>query len=722
MRLRAVATVTAALFVCVHAAREPDLTNTRVHVPWSDFQRIVDRLMGARAQRPTDTLYAPVDYAVAACRLEGNVVDRTSAQLTARVTVHVLPGRDIVRGGWALVPLGRVRGATAVLERVLVDGAPASVDQQDDAYYLLLPKTGVYTVDMRYHCPLKASEGSFELQVNLPGAVAASLDFLVPGRHAEIQVNGTRRDAAFSREGTRVTTAIPGAMSTLRVSYTPLEEPDEAGEAAQMTPKVFAETGLLVGIKENRITYRCRVDYEIWHRKRTSFALLLPDTFPVENITGPGLAQWDITATDSGQLLSVKTSYAPEREWSLTVDYSQKLETAEALLTVPVPRVLDVNRESGSIAVQASPTMEVSTGDSSSQVSSVAPSELPSWLRNESGILMRLKYNRRPFRLDLAVKRHKDMPVLVAVADEALFTVLQSREGYRVAKYRYFIRNNQKQYLRVAMPEQWALWSALIDGRAVMPATADSADAVLLPLKKSSGEQDEGFTLELVYWNADKAMGRGGAASVPTPVIDINCQKTNLELWVPQRYRYRIKPEGFEATGYFSSGRLSSEQQAWDSGAATRRQRLRRDYVPVQSNTFMMAKKGKALALPVEIEIPKDGVVKRFSRGLTVAGEKAGLRVRYRKAMPGIQKFVAVGFWLTVVTIAFASTRSVLRAWGRERVRGTVIASVAAVFALMFVNVVAHADAEWLFSSAVLSAGCAFLGQLAFESRKEARS
>ncbi len=719
-RACAVAVLVWATAVVAATPRNPDLSNTRVNVPWSDFKRIVDRIMGAHGPSGPDTVFAPQDYAISSCTVQGRVTDRSSARFTARATLHVLPGTQLLRNGWVQVPLGQsARGSGAVLEQVNVDGSAASVSSHEGQYVLTVAKAGVYQVDLRYHCPLKAGEGSYELQLDLPSAVATSVDFLVPGRRAEIRLNGTRRDTETAREGTRLRTALPPAAGTLRIAYTPLEEPDEAGDAAQMTPKVFASTGLLVGIRENRVTYRYRVDYEIWHQKRTAFSLLLPDTFAVENISGPGLAQWDITATDSGQLLSVTTSYAPERTWPLSVDFSQKLESAEAVLSVPVPRVLGVNRESGCVAVQASATMEVATGDSTAQVSSVAPSELPSWLRSESDILMRMKYNRRPFRLDLSVKRHKDMPVLVAVADEALYTVLQSTEGYRLAKFRYYIRNNQKQYLRVAMPQQWELWSALIDGRAVMPATGDSAGVVLLPLKKSAGDGDEGFTLELVFWNADRRMKRGGRFQVPAPLIDINCQKTNLEVWVPRRYAYRFKPDGFEQTSSFSSERLSSDSPGtWSSTRQTNR-KLRRDYVPAQSNTFMLARKGKALALPVEIEVPKDGVVKRFSRGLTVAGERASLRVAYRKAMPWARKLVAFGFWLAAVAIAFASARHVLTVWGRERVRGTIAASVVAVCILMFVNWVSHAGGEWLLTGAILAAGCAVLARLAGESRKE---
>jgi len=86
--------------------------------------------------------------------------------------------------------------------------------------------------------------------------------------------------------------------------------------------------------------------------------------------------------------------------------------------------------------------------------------------------------------------------------------------------------------------------------------------------------------------------------------------------------------------------------------------------------------------------------------------------------MPWVQRLVAFGFWLTVVAIAFVTARHAIRSWGRQRVRGTLIASLSAVLALMLVNAVAHTGAQWLSLSAVAPAGCAALGQLAGESGK----
>jgi hypothetical protein len=479
-----------------------------------------------------------------------------------------------------------------------------------------------------------------------------------------------------------------------------------------MAPKVFASTGLLVDIKENRVNYRYRVDYQIWHEKRSTFSISLPDTNPIENVTGAGLSEWKVNQTDSGAVLVARTSFSPDRAYRLTVEFSSKLETVESTVAIPVLRVLDVNRESGFVAVQASQTMEVFADASMSNLTAVAARELPDWLQAEREVLMRLKYNRPPYTLTLAIRRHKDMPVLVAIADEALFTGLMTRNGYSLAKYRYFIRNNHKQYLRLHMSEEWRLWSALIDGEAVMPASAESASDVLIPLKKmSQTDEGSGFTLELVYWREARKMGFAGKIVFETPVIDMNCQQMNGELWMPDRYRYARFGGALENVRDYTSTYLASSQPQ----VKTRRRSL----MPVQSNTFALGTKGKTMSLPVEIEIPRGGVRLLFSKKLTIAGEEGNLTFRFRKRVPGMRRVGGFVLWALTLLLTFLACRHMFLNYKEHRIWPLAAGLVLAVVVLAVVNLILGIGAPGLLRTAVIGALCATLAHLGRTRAKE---
>lgn len=709
--------------VCGLQARRgtaPSLDDSRVHIPWKDFKEIVDELSATVKVGPSDTVFAPEPFVISEVTCKGVVVDNNAARMTAKAAITVLPSQALRDNGWVEIPVGSAASGAGQLERVTVNGTPASVKSDRGRHVLLLSRTGTYTVSLDYYTPVRRSEGTHELHVHLPKAAAISLDLLIPGIRAEVEVGGKKRQARVSAAGTRFEGPVASA-SPLRLRYTPSADSEGNQDDIAMTPKVFANTSMLVGIKENRIKYRYRVDYEIWHKKRSSFSVLLPDTAPIENIHGAGLASWDATDTDSGQLVVVKTSFSPDRAWSFTMEFSQKLTTASATIRVPAPRVLDVNRESGHLAVQASETMEVFAGDSTLNVSGVAPAALPSWLQSQKDVLLRYKYNRRPFRLVLDVRRHQDMPVLVAVADEALFTVLATEQGHLLAKYRYKIRNNQKQYLRVTMPEGWVLWSSLIDGRAVMPASTEVEGDVLVPLRKmGAGESEESFVLELVYWKKNRRMGPMGRLRLACPVVDVNCQKINGKVYVPRRHKYG-KPGGdFEKTGHLS-GTLS------DQPTVTYTRRNDSTRMPAQSmvfsNTMVTKSSGKrAVALPVEIEVPHEGRAIAVTRSLTVAGEEVSLSLGYRREAAWLARAIGFLLWLLSMAVAYVMCRDIVENWGTAPMRGTIVSGFVAVFVMSLLAQWANGMGLATFWCSLLVGVLALLAFAANPARKEAAS
>jgi hypothetical protein len=303
------------------------------------------------------------------------------------------------------------------------------------------------------------------------------------------------------------------------------------------------------------------------------------------------------------------------------------------------------------------------------------------------------------------------MPVLVAIADEALFSAVVTRDGYSLAKFRYFIRNNHKQYLRLHMPAAWKLWSALIDGRAVMPASSDSITDVLIPLKKmSQTDEGTGFTLELVYWHEGRKLGLFGSIPFVAPVIDINCQQTQGDLWLPRDFAYG-KTGGTlrKVTGYRSKY-LSASTQERDADEYRS--------IPAQSNTFALSKQGTMVSLPVEIEIPQTGTLLRFTKPLTVAGEKTGVTVGYRFTLPWLRTAAALTLWAVVLLTAFAACRGALAEGSPGRAWPAALAGLCGLVTLCLIDAWLRLGAPALIRTAILGALLAFLSHLG-KNRKE---
>ena len=104
-----------------------------------------------------------------------------------------------------------------------------------------------------------------------------------------------------------------------------------------------------------------------------------------------------------------------------------------------------------------------------------------------------------PRALSLDVARYTPQAVLIASIEEARYDVLLDEDGKALVRARYAVRNNQRAFLAVRLPEGATLWSAAVAGRPLRPGL-DQNGAVLLTLEKGrSGEEAPAFAVELTY-------------------------------------------------------------------------------------------------------------------------------------------------------------------------------------------------------------------------------
>ncbi len=655
-------------------AKSIDLTDTRIDLPWKEFKGILDKVSEPVNKPLPDTLLPTTEYHISTATISGTVIDRKIASFTVSVEVVVPFSTTLKQNGWVTIPIGTIQNGNyskGVLEKAQLNGAEVPVNSQDGNLQVLVSKPGTHVLKVFYYCPIINEEGNYKIAFSVPRAASAQLELTIPKMKADLWINGSKRVTKLTNDGTLFNSVI-SLEEELLIRYSQIGEDfssDETGTS--VLPKSFATSGLLVTIKENRINYQYRVDYQIWHQKRNRFSIQLPDSLQIENVQGTGISEWKVEQNDSGAILNVYTTFTPDRSYTINMEFNQKLKTVESIVQVPVLTILDVNRENGYISVNATEAIEVFADEDQENLTDADPDELPEWLQTNNEVLMHYKYTRTPYQLSLQIKRHKDVPVLVAIADEASFTGVMTSAGYSLVKFQYFIRNNHKQYLKVSMAQGWELWSALIDGDAVMPASGENGNEVLLPLKKlSKTEEGAGFILELVYWNQQKKFGFSGNYRFETPVIDINCQKLNGELFLPEKYGYKGFKGSIQKVDTYSNRYLNS---SWKSEA------------PSVQRQFQNRVKGNAMSLPVEIEIPSQGIPLRFEKSLTIAGEKSDISFRYGKKILWPAHIVTVGLWLVLFAISFYTALSIIR---KRTIISVIIKSVSALIGISILFVI----------------------------------
>ncbi|HVQ28672.1 MAG TPA: hypothetical protein VMV21_03785, partial [Vicinamibacteria bacterium] len=164
-----------------------------------------------------------------------------------------------------------------------------------------------------------------------------------------------------------------------------------------------------------------------------------------------------------------------------------------------------------------------------------------------------------------AVTRYTPQAVLVAIIEEARYQTLLTEDGKSLVRARYAVRNNQRTFLAVTLPEGGALWSAAISGRPVRPGRSPEG-ALLLPLEKTrAGEEAPAFVAEIVYFQRGPAWSDRGHVALPLPALDLPVSRTGVEVRYSPRFRLTPEAGAFREEAY-EGPRLQALEGA---GAAT---------------------------------------------------------------------------------------------------------------------------------------------------------
>jgi len=134
--------------------------------------------------------------------------------------------------------------------------------------------------------------------------------------------------------------------------------------------------------------------------------------------------------------------------------------------------------------------------------------------------------------------------------EEARYHVLLSKEGKTLVEAQYAIRNNQRNFLKVTLPANAAVWSASLAGNPVRPGRSPDG-SLLLPLEKArAGEEAPLFTVEVFYLVRDSAWVEKGKATLALPALDLPVSRTGVLLYHPPLFKLMAEPGTFRVETY----------------------------------------------------------------------------------------------------------------------------------------------------------------------------
>lgn len=442
---------------------------------------------------------------------------------------------DVLREGWTKVaiPPGLIaRDAQS-------DGRPVVLVPGKEPH-VLLSRLGRSLVSLDVALPLIAGPGTESIAIP-PSAAPISRVALVVPRTA---VTLTAGDGFVAEHSETVDESRWVAYGRPRQPLTLSWKRKVEDRRAEQPLRTRARILQLVGLGEELGHASASVRVEVQQGLAREIVLAVPSGLTVTQVDGPTVGDWDA----SGGALRVRLLEPVSTEVSFVVQGDIRAPR-DGAIAIPLLRMPSAERESGGVAVDILGSGELSgrqlrgmdLADASELGDVVAGRESPSM----SAFRFRPTAGTDPRSLDVTVVRYTPQAVLIANIEEARYRALMSEDGRVLVEARYAVRNNQRSFLKVSLPDGAALWSADVAGRPVRPGVADT-NGVLLPLEKGrAGEEAPTFAVSLVYFQRADEWGKLGTTTLALPALDLPISRTGVELSYSPRFRVDLRPGTF---------------------------------------------------------------------------------------------------------------------------------------------------------------------------------
>jgi len=638
----------------------------------------LEKMFAANATTPPDV--PPAFYIISKVNYD-IIVNDDFAETSAVYDIEILTD------DWVKIRL--INGKFAI-KNARIDGTDTSLFTERGMNYLILNnKKGKHKLQINFLVEVNEDVPGDSKTVklaDLPETSISTLRIEIPEKDIGIEIEpsfGQGIEESFSPDKT-IATATLVSGSGFSVVWHPKREKIIK---EKLPAKVYAEVNSLVSVGEGVMKCYSVIDYSIAQGSAGQFRVQVPAGVSVLEVTdlyGNPVKDYKI----DNNIILIQTPYDITRNYKIILNYEKDMGGTSAVSSIPGIKVLDVERETGYIGIEARTNVEISVVESSG-AARVDVNELPQdiWSRSKNPLLFGYKYLKHPYSVTLDIKKHEDIPVLVAAVDYAEIITLFTEDEKSITKATYYVKNNRKQFLEVTLPKDSEIWSAFVSGAPVKPARDNESGTILIPLSRSQGYEGSlyAFPVEFVYISNIPGFGKFGKNDFEIPSVDIPVSQLNLLLYLPEDYDF-IKFEGdLEEVDYFigykpgislSATRPAatiSQMQASNVGdeniiyeakedGAKIGAKVNAEIQQVQQDILEATEKG---ILPVRINIPQSGKAYTFTKLLVVEDKKLNVGASYIDS--------GIHIWIGRIVLLFILFTGFYAVRGMRNLRGQLI-------------------------------------------------
>jgi hypothetical protein len=305
----------------------------------------------------------------------------------------------------------------------------------------------------------------------------------------------------------------------------------------------------LTGLGEDTTTVVAEVNVEVTQGAAKEVRIALPDKVTVNQVAGAMVSDWEMK---DGQLAVLFVE--PVEQNAKFIVSGETRSPRDGKIEIPLLRLLNTERDTGGVAVEVLGAGEIKEFKSEGLENADATDlgEIVSSRQSTSLSAFRFRSGdaKTTRSLTVNVARYTPQAVLMANIAEARYNVLITSDGKMLVQARYAVRNNQRNFLKISLPQGAILWSAALAGKPVRPGQSPDG-SVLLPLEKSrAGEEAPEFAVEVVYIDRRTAWNDKGQCKLALPSLDLPVSRTGLLVYHPPLFKVTPQPGSFRAEAY----------------------------------------------------------------------------------------------------------------------------------------------------------------------------
>jgi hypothetical protein len=457
-------------------------------------------------------------------------VEKETTEVSATFIIEVLPRRG--RKDFLVVPLLR---KDIALKAVTMDGKDALVTEKNGYHAVAVAQEGSHKATVLFTIATDLKRGPQSISFPIPKTPIILLSLEIPLPSIQPEIPSATSIKRIEKGNSTLIEAVLSPTDNIRVAWSLI-----IPEAEKGPPKIYADLWQLLSIEDDALRVNATASINVLQNTITGISLRVPEKYQILDVVGQVVGDWKEKEVKGQRMLDVSLKTPRQGKFDFLIRAERIFEEGTLVADFKGFSVPSSVREKGFIAVEMKGSAEAKVTESEG-LDRASFSELPAQLLSYSAkpLIFAYKYLRHPYRIVLDITKHKELPVISTVVDNASGITLFTEDGKLVHRLTYTVRNTWKQFMEVALPKDAELWGTYVDGKSVKP-TKNEKGKILIPLNRS--QSSEGglapFDVELIYFQKAAKFGWLGVKESSFSIPDLMMSRVIWSIYLPFDYSF----------------------------------------------------------------------------------------------------------------------------------------------------------------------------------------